>query len=119
MKEEFAYNLNTGRIIRKSTALYKRLAKLGQVADELPKQEPEQPKPTIEPKPVQPPIKKKLLEVATDIVAQNREQFTPELTQKETDRLLRRMLYDKLCLTPKKKKKKQHRPPSSSDSDSD
>jgi hypothetical protein len=73
----------------------------------------------------------KLMEVATDVVRDNVEKFTPELTQAETDRLLKQLLYDKLFLSdktpktktkPKEKKKKKFKvvqPQSSSESESD
>jgi hypothetical protein len=79
-----------------------------------------------------PDFKIKLMEVSTDLVKDNIKQFTPELSQAQTDRLLKQMLYKKLCLNEKvkkpkskdlKKKKKQYKvvapPNTSSDSESD
>jgi hypothetical protein len=60
---------------------------------------------------------------------ENATKFTPELTQEQTDRLLKKMLYEKLCIKPKpsktKKPKKKRKPkfkvvaPQSSSSESE
>lgn len=52
-----------------------------------------------------PPIKKKLVELTTDIVKENKTKFKKDLTQEQTDQLLRRLLYEKLCLDKKEKSK--------------
>jgi hypothetical protein len=65
--------------------------------------EPQKPKKTL---------RKKLAKVAVDVIAENRSQLagTKDLTDDETDQLLRRMLYAKLCMEPAKKKKPKTKP---------
>ena len=75
-----------------------------------------------------PPVKVLLAETLTDVVKQNKKQFEKEMTQQECDTLLRKLLYEKLCINekkkPEKKEKKKKRikfkvmtpPPSESDS---
>ena len=46
-------------------------------------------------------FKEKLSDQCTDLVRDNRDQFGSHLTQEQTDALLKRMLYEKLCLNPK------------------
>ena len=80
----------------------------------------------------QPELKDKLEETLTDIVKDNSKQFAPELTQAQTDRLLKALLYEKLCVsskttkktvstrkTAKKKKFKVVQPSSESESESE
>ena len=73
---------------------------------------------------IEPPIKKMLAEELTTIVKQNMPLFEKEMTQKESDALLRKLLYEKLCIkktdkkTKKKKKFKVRAPPPSSESES-
>ena len=47
-------------------------------------------------------LKAKLIDTLTDTISENKEQFDPGLTQAETDRLLKRLLFDKLCLDERK-----------------
>ena len=51
-----------------------------------------------------PDFKVKLMETATDVVKENVGAFTPDLTQEQCDRLLKKLLFDKLCLGEKKPK---------------
>jgi hypothetical protein len=51
-------------------------------------------------------LKASVIEQATDIVRDNKEQFL-DLSQRQTDKLLRRMLYEKLCVGDKAEKKKK------------
>jgi hypothetical protein len=64
-----------------------------------------------------PPVKKIVAEEITDVVAQNKGKFEKEMSDKEANRLLRKLLYKKLC-KPKKKSKFRVREPSSSDQSS-
>ena len=64
------------------------------------------------------PIKGKLAETLTDIVAENKSKFV-DLSEKETNKLLRKLLTLKLTKKKKKKKKKKIIVSSSDDSDSD
>ena len=52
-----------------------------------------------------PPIKKKLIQSSVNIVTEHKKKFKPELTQSQTDALLRKLLYEKLCIVEKKKSK--------------
>jgi non-homologous end joining protein Ku len=52
------------------------------------------------------PVKKYLLEEATDIIKDHQRQFEPDLTQEQTDRLLKKLLYEKLCVRRKTKKER-------------
>jgi hypothetical protein len=56
------------------------------------------------------PVKQLLAEELTTIVKENKKEFQKELTQKETDALLRRLLYEKLCISKKGKSKKEEKP---------
>jgi hypothetical protein len=67
--------------------------------------------PEVKPEPiVAPPVKQLLAEELTTIVKENKKEFQKELTQKETDALLRRLLYEKLCISKKGKSKKKEKP---------
>ena len=104
--EGFATNVNTGRLISKSTALYKRLKKLGQTTEIAPATPTPAPTPTV-PVPTPTPLREKVIEAATDLIAENKKQFTG-ISQQDSDDLLRKLLYEKLCITPK-----THKPPPS------
>jgi hypothetical protein len=53
-------------------------------------------------------VKKRLAHAATDVIKEQRHEFEAELTQAQTDRLLKKLLYEKLCVSkPKKQSKKQ------------
>jgi hypothetical protein len=132
MVEQFAYNPLSGRYISTSSRLYFKLIKNGTIKTEpvvepVVPPEPEQVGP--EPQKPKPSLKKKLAKVAVDVIAENSGQLagTKDLTDEETDQLLRRMLYAKLCIEPSKKKKPKPKPkrkkkvvlPSSSDEESE
>ena len=116
----YALNNKTGRYCKMGSRTYIRGVKSGDIEV---KQEPTPapaPAPTPAPSPVvAPPLPAKLpefetkvAETCTDIVKENPEKFA-ELTQAQTDRLLRKMLYEKLCLNddkPEKKEKKSKKP---------
>jgi hypothetical protein len=125
MKEGHCLNPQTGRIIKKSTAQYRKLVKLGLIEEEPPNATPEPFKePFKEPEPVPEPIsvKTEMAKVAVDLVKKNEAQFV-DLSKKETDKLLRQLLIERLCPKQDKKKKKSKyklkAPPPSSDESSD
>jgi CHAT domain-containing protein len=120
MKEGHCYNPATKRICRLDQAKTKKLIKLGVIVLprdlEMPNEEPEEvieeknevieeePE-VIEPKPdiIKPVLQKEL----KSIIKENKNEFK-NLTQKESDELLKRMLYQKLVLNvPKKQKEKK------------
>lgn len=119
--ELYAVNINTGRLLKKSTAKYKKLAKLGQVREILPNEiEKPQPKPKEPPKPEEKTEEKQFNEKdykamlkseLENIVAEHKDKFEKELTQDKTNALLKQLLYEKLVKEkkpdkPDKKKKK-------------
>jgi hypothetical protein len=139
-KSEFAINVNTGRLIKKTTGLYRKLKKLNKVKEiedgEQPKvKEPEvkavevvkQEEPFNEHK-----LQMKLADISTDLIKDNLKQIikNQKLNDDDFDVLLKKMLFQKLCIAdpkqpkqPKEKKKKKSKfkivEPSSSESESD
>jgi hypothetical protein len=68
------------------------------------------------------PIKRlqpKLTETLVETVADHRDQFNRDLTQEQTDRLLRKMLYEKLCIGEEKESGKKPKPKRNSRSKKD
>jgi hypothetical protein len=140
---EYAKNLNTGRLIKKSTSLYKKLKKLNQVSEIDEIDEPDviktakptfdvvktsEPEPEInEPEFDESKLQTKLADISTDLIQKNMKKIVKaqKLSDKELDLLLKKMLFKKLCIDepepkPKKKKKPKKRVvESSSESDSD
>lgn len=125
MKEGHALNPQTGRIIKKSTAQYRKLVKLGLIVEQdEPEPTPEPVKdPEPEPKPIS--VKTEMAVLAVDLVKKNKAQFV-DLSKKETDKLLRKLLLERLCPKQDKKKPKKKSkyklktsPPSSSDESSE
>jgi len=143
---EYAISLETNRLIKKSTANYKRLKKLGMVREIEPTEKPEPtptptPTPTIEPErpavthPQAEPefderdLQVKMAELTTDMVAANMKKIvkSQKLSDAEYDTLLKKMLYQKLCAkestskptkpTKPKTKKKKYKIVEPSDSD--
>ena len=147
MQKGYALNPETNRIIKTSTAKYKKLVKLGiiipevQNAVEKVKNEVPEVKNEVENIPeVQnavipevkkvvsaPPVKALLAQELTDIVKEHKAKFAAELTEKETNALLKQLLYEKLVKKPKKPKSKKTKktkfkiqtPPSSDQSESE
>ena len=137
----YATNVNTGRIISTNTALYKKLKKLGQTTEiaaappptilehTATASQPTVPQHIAPPAPpvlqhsapqyiVTPvPLREKVIEASTDIIAENKKAFTG-ITQQESDELLRKLLYEKLCITPKTAKTAKAPPPPSKSSKS-
>jgi hypothetical protein len=156
MSSKYAINLDTQRLVLKSTAKYKKLAKLGRVKEieEIDKKEPE-PEPETEaskkteasPEPAkkktpdnnldfdESKLQTKLADISTDMIKENLSKIvkSKKLTDDEMDTLIKKMLYEKLCIDkPDKKSKPKKKPvkkskkskfkivePSSSDSESD
>jgi hypothetical protein len=110
---EFAINTETNRLIKKSTAKYKRLFKLGKtkeipVADEpKPKSKPES-ESESESEFNERDLQHKMAEMTTDMVASNMKQIikSQKLSDAEYDTLLKKMLFKKLCQPTKPAKKK-------------
>lgn len=146
----FVLNPSTNRYIAIDSKVYNRMVKAGVIQPVAPQiVTPPQPcndvkesiKANVENVPLitnaveEAPIKKLLAHELTNIVAEHRAKFEKELTQKQSDKLLKQLLYEKLCVTKKSKKstapakptklvkKKKTKfvvaQPSSSDSDSD
>ena len=145
MSNEFAINCKTGRLLKKSTALYRKLKKLGQIKEIEIEEQQEQPKvekvkavevkavePVVEPVEYDPKrLQEKLADISTDLIKDNLKQIikNQKLSNDDYDILLRKMLFKKLCINeqPKQvsKKKKKPKPKfkiiesSSSESESD
>ena len=146
---EYAISLKTNRLIKKSTANYRKLKKLGMVREI---NEVEEDASTPTPKTVEPTpepvlavstakqptpefderdLQHRVADLTTSMVADNMKKIVKaqKLSDTEYDTLLKKMLYQKLCIEPKKPaKKKQGKKkgkkykivePSESESDSD
>ena len=136
----YAFSLKTNRLVKKSTANYRKLKKLNLIKEldavepvpaELPSAEPE-PEP-VEPEFSEHDLQHNMAELTTNMVADNVKKIvkSQKLSNEEYDALLRRMLYKKLCIDPEptktktkkgkkaKKKFKIVEPSESSDSDSE
>ena len=126
----YAYNINTNRLIRSNTAKYKKLEKLGQLR---PLDDPEiKPEIKKEPEKIDDddelddiPLKQPKLErqngmqnkfddlefktlmakSMSEVIKENEDKFK-NISQKKTDKLLKQMLFEKLCQNKKKKPKK-------------
>lgn len=123
-KKEYAVNLNTNRLIDKSTAKYRKLKKLGQV-QELEREKTvqiEDPKIEVIEKTPEPEIQsskkdeyseeklqKLLISKSTDIIQDNLNSFvnTAKLTDQQLDSLVKKMLYEKLMNSKSSKKEKE------------
>ena len=114
MNEPLVLNKRTNRFVKVGTPRYLRLLREGAVDPPPPSPEasaepPAAPVPLArEPAAAKPAagLKASVIEQATDIVRDNKEQFL-DLSQRQTDKLLRRMLYEKLCVGDKAKKNKK------------
>jgi hypothetical protein len=123
MSNEYAISLKTNRLVKKSTANYRKLQKLNLIKEIDVK---EQPTHTEQPSPPQPEktlaaepdvpefsehdLQHKMAELTTNMVADNMKQIikSQKLNDSEYSSLLRRMLYNKLCMEePKEPKKKE------------
>ena len=116
MNEPLVLNKRTNRFVKVGTPRYLRLLREGAVDPPPPPPSPEaSAEPPTAPVPLarEPAVAKPaaglkagVIEQATDIVRDNKEQFL-DLSQRQTDKLLRRMLYEKLCVGDKAKKNKK------------
>lgn len=128
MSTEYALNVKTGRYCKIGSRTYQRALKAGHINSDY--TEPTKITPEIaEPQPITPPVEvktpppsptnnikvqkfdaaelKKLMgETMTDIIKENKPQFK-DLTQKQTDVMLKKLLYDKLMIDQKSKKSKK------------
>jgi hypothetical protein len=117
MNEALVLNKRTNRFVKVGTPRYLRLLREGAV--DPPPPPPPSPEASAEPPaaPVplarepaaaaeHPSLKASIIEQATDIVRDNKVQFL-DLSQRDTDKLLRRMMYEKLCMNARAEKKKK------------
>ena len=127
MKEGYVLNPESGRIISKKTAKYRRLVKLGVIAEDESKEieKPNEPTPKtvkfeepvlavstakqLTPEFDERDLQVKMAELTTDMVADNMKKIvrSQKLSDAEYDTLLKKMLYQKLCIEPKKPAKKK------------
>ena len=109
----YELNVRTGRYCKIGSRTYIRACKAGEIEVKqaetvAPQVEPvptPSPTPVVQ-KPKLPEFEKKVAETCTDIVKEHPEKFA-QLTQAQTDRLLRKMLYEKLCVEDKPEKKEK------------
>ena len=139
-KSEFAINVNTGRLIKKTTGLYRKLKKLNKVKEIEDGEQPEVKEPEVKSVEVvkqeepfnEHKLQMKLADISTDLIKDNLKQIikNQKLNDDDFDVLLKKMLFQKLCIAdpkqpkqPKEKKKKKSKfkivEPSSSESESD
>ena len=139
---EYAISLKTGRLIKRSTANYRKLKKLNLIKEiepkaDSPEPEADSPEPEADSPEADSPgtefnerdLQHKLAQLSTSVVKKNMKKIikSQKLSDKEYDLLLKKMLYEKLCSiseppvkpTKKKKKFKVVQPSSSSESESD
>jgi hypothetical protein len=119
----------TKRYLKIGSPQYKRLVKNGtlKAVEETPQQTPETPTPEFNEKHLQ----TKLAEISTDMIKDNLKTIVKaqKLTDKDMDILIKKLLFEKLCIKPdkpketkEKKKKKKFKivePSSESESESD
>ena len=135
MSSKYAINLDTQRLVLKSTAKYKKLAKLGRVKEieeteaskkTEPEPEPEASKKTEpEPEPAkkktpdnnldfdESQLQNKLADISTTMIKENLSKIvkSKKLTDDEMDVLIKKMLYEKLCIDKPDKKSKPKKKP--------
>lgn len=103
-------NPKSNRFVKVGTQKFKRLVAEGIIkpVGEIKQVEPVEQVTEVKPVKVEQalPIKEMLANELTDIVAEHKKQLTQELTQKQTEALLRKLLYERLCIVPKTKKEK-------------
>ena len=129
-EETHILNPATSRYVRVGSDRYKKLVREGVLKPAAPSPTPApvtvaasaKPTPVPSPDPPKPrSLKKELVKLTTDIVRDNKRELV-DLSQKETDAYIRRMLYEKLCVNGNKKikkKKKKYHYISDSESESD
>lgn len=135
---EYAISLKTNRLVKKSTANYRKLKKLNLVkeidqTESPPPMKPPSPERVESTEPDEPvefnerDLQNKMMDISTSVVKKNMKQIikNQKLSDDEYDMLLKKMLYEKLCLKePKKQPKKKKAKfkivePSSESSDSE
>ena len=117
MNSDYALNPETNRMIKKNTSKYRRFVKMGIIVEDqtvpivntVPVQSilVQQPEPEIIEDEIiedEIPMKAKLAKVSVNLIKKNTESFR-DLNEKETTKLLRKLLLAKL--SPKKSKKKK------------
>jgi hypothetical protein len=134
MKSGYAMNPQTGRIISKTTAKYKKMVKQGliienddiQKVEKVKKVDVVQSESDSEPEQFdESKLQSKLADISTDMIKKNLKSIVKaqKLSDKELDTMLKKLLYKKLCIEPepriKKKKKKRIIESSSEESESD
>ena len=117
---DYSVNSKTGRFVKKGSRTYSKMLKMGQISDNLPKKEEkaeekvdkveekeeiEEIKPEIKYNDVD--FKENLKKTMKDIIKENNKEFKG-LSQKQTDQILKKLLYEKLCIDKPKPKKKQN-----------
>jgi hypothetical protein len=123
----YALNSETNRFVKVGSKTYIRLHKMGKIQNineqsESPPEQSEQPELQPEqPEPVQKPLKPEpgppqfdnidfkalMAKTLTDVIHDRQKDFV-DISQKQTDKLLKKLLYEKLCLEkPKKVKSKK------------
>jgi len=130
---DYVLNPKSKRLILKTSRQAKRLEKEGLIVIEKPEptkieaKEPlyddnidPPPLPVLPPKPEidQRKYKKKLMETMVDVAEENKSSFK-DLSQKESDKLLKQLLYQKLMTKPKRHKKKKKYISSESESETE
>ena len=110
---DYLLNTRTSRYVKKGSPSYNKLVVSGYF-DETPKTEPIDGEtkhvetaiePNVDPEP-EPDLKKEIKPILQEIVKENKSEFVG-LTQKQTDELLKKMLYEKLCLNKQQPKPQQ------------
>ena len=117
---EYALSLKTNRLVKKSTANYRKLKKLNLVREipEPPARPPELTEPPVESdEPDEPEfnerdLQNKMMDISTSAVKKNMKKIikAQKLSDADYDILLKKMLYKKLCLDEPKKPKKEKQP---------
>ena len=114
---DYAINNKTGRFVKKGSRTHSKMLKLGEILDNLPekveekvqkveeKEEIEEIKPEI--KYNDNDFKENLKKTMKEIIKENNKDFKG-LNQRQTDQILKTLLYEKLCIDKPKPKKKQN-----------
>lgn len=105
----YGIDVDTGRVLKSTGDRYKRLAKLGKLRPvEVPSTPVSAPAPVCVPAPIPAPIivpytesntpalKKEIINMTTDIIKENKNRLS-EMSQDETNELIKQLLYMKLC----------------------
>ena len=115
--EDYVLNPRTQRMILKTSRQCVLLQKQGLITLEAPPEPEPEPIKAERKKPSSAAYKKALMHSMTDVARDNKTSFK-NLSQKESDKMLKKLLYEKLMVPKKKPKKKKPVVVSSSESDS-